>query len=90
MKKGVYAIFDEKAGTFGPPMLFTRDEEATRSFDSIVKSENSMLNKYPSDYKMYKLGSMDDCSGMIECVPQPEFMHNAVDFVVADEPVKVD
>ncbi len=81
MIKGVYSIFDEKAATFGMPMCFIRDEEAVRSFDVIANEKNSMLCMYPGDYKLYKLGTIDDVAGKIVCEEIPVFMNNASEFV---------
>lgn len=85
MKKGIYSVFDEKAMTFGMPMLFIREEEAIRSFTSIVNNGESMLSAYPNDYKLYFLGTMCDTSGKIDCVPQPTFVRHALDVLVKKE-----
>lgn len=83
MKKGIYSVFDEKALVFGMPMVFIRDEEAIRSLTSLVNSKGTMLNMYPSDYKFYKIGSIDDVSGeIVSC--KPEFLKHGLDVLLSE------
>jgi len=83
MKLTVFSIFDEKAQTFSKPFFLTHKGEAIRVFSDVVNDEKSMIAKHPEDYKLYKLGSFDDVSGVMESLPMPEFINNATDFLLA-------
>ena len=77
----IFSVFDEKAETFSPPMFLKHNGEALRSFQQVVEDNTSMISKFPSDYKLYALGTFDDVAGMFEGVKTPEFLANASDFV---------
>lgn len=80
MKLQVFSIFDEKAQAFNRPMFMTHKGEALRAFADIVSNKETLIAKHPEDYKLYCLGTLDDTSGKIESLAQPEFMLNATDY----------
>jgi len=41
----------------------------------------SRLNAHPTDFKLYRLGTFDDSSGLVTSERQPHFLANASDFV---------
>lgn len=81
MNLKVYSIFDEKALAYARPFYFSHHGEATRAFQTVVKDKGSDIGKYPSDYKLYCLGSFDNVSGKFEAQKEPLFICNALDFV---------
>lgn len=80
----VFSVFDEKAQTFGRPMLMVHKGEAIRAFSDVLKDEKTLIAKHPEDYKLYNLGTFDDISGMLIALDIPEFMNNATDFIAAE------
>lgn len=66
----VYSIFDERAGVFAQPMIFMSPMQAERAFDVMLRSDpNSIMNKYPEDYKLFKIGIFNDLTGEITPCP---------------------
>lgn len=59
----VYSVYDEKALVYGFPTCFSTDGLALRSFSDLVSNPNSNVNKYPSDFKLYRIGEFNDASG---------------------------
>ena len=50
--KCIYHIEDMKSGYVVSTFLSNSQAEAQRSFDAELKNEESMLSKYPEDYKL--------------------------------------
>lgn len=66
----VYSVYDEKALVYGLPVCFSTDGLALRSFADLVSNPNSNVSKYPSDFKLYRIGEFNDNTGeMISCTP---------------------
>jgi len=67
---GLYSVYDEKAQVYGLPTCFSTDGLALRSFEDLVSNPNSNVNKYPSDFKLYRIGEFNDNNAeMISCTP---------------------
>ena len=66
----VYSVYDEKALVYGLPTCFSTDGLALRSFADLVSNQNSNVNKYPSDFKLYRIGEFNDANAeMISITP---------------------
>lgn len=66
----VYSVYDEKALVYGLPVCFSTDGLALRAFADLVSNPNSNVNKYPSDFKLYRIGEFNDSTGeMISNTP---------------------
>lgn len=80
MKKNIYAIFDKKANEYRFQIQEANDAVAVRQVTNAVndndsKSELSLNNE---DFQLYKLGSIDTTTGVLES--KIEFMHNLAEF----------
>lgn len=71
----VYSIYDEKALCYGLPFFQKTDGIAIRLFNDLVNDPDSSLYKHPSDYKLYRIGSFEELSALIEPVT-PLFLAN--------------
>lgn len=70
MEKIVYSIKDERVG-FNAPFLCENEAEAERSFATLVMDDNSMIGKFPEDYSLYEIGTMDMESGvLVTAIPE--------------------
>lgn len=72
MKSILYSVFDAKTAVFGFPFVAMRDEAAIRAFsDSVndVSNPNNNWNRHPEDFSLFRVGLMDDETGVL--VPQP-------------------
>ncbi len=78
----IYSIYDEKATVYQNLITFNTNGQALRVLADIVQDPKTTINKHPSDYKLYRLGSVDDNSGVITPLPVPELIGNAIDYVV--------
>lgn len=91
MKLNVYSVFDVKAAVFANPFYMPNDAVAIRGFTEAVNNPQSVLNKHPEDYSLYKLGIFDDSVGKLESEAQPVVLVTAASVmsVKTVEPVLV-
>ncbi len=76
MLREIYCIKDIKVAAFISPFAMANEVHAKRYFHELCNDETSTINKYPSDYELFRLGTFDDSSG--EMVTEIEFLCNAV------------
>lgn len=67
----IYSIFDKTAKQFGLPFFQINDETAIRMFSNLVNDKDSMLNKNPDDYTLFRLGEFDADSGIVDGIRNP-------------------
>lgn len=82
MKLNVYAIKDIKVGAFKTPFFNQNDAEAIRSVTMVVNDDQSLLNKFPEDFELWKIAEWSDIDGTFDAVPN--MMCNALS--VLDRP----
>lgn len=75
------SVRDVKADTFSPPFGASNLGSGLRSFQDVVQSPQSSINRHPEDYQLYELGQFDEQTGKFTIHPQPVFLANATDFV---------
>lgn len=63
----IYSVRDKKAAEFGQPMAMPTDAHAVRSFTQEVNRADTanMLNQYPEDFAIYRVGTFDQDTGDI-------------------------
>lgn len=83
MKYGIYSIRDAAAGVFTAPTIDLTDECAIRAFSQAVNNAGSMMNFLPSDFSLYRIGTLDVESGQINGINPPSML------VCGDRLVKV-
>jgi len=81
MVKQIFSLHDDKALAFTQPFFMDTVGQATRALDGIVNSPETNVNKYPKDFKLYKLGTFDDNSGKLTSLDVPEFIAEANEFL---------
>lgn len=83
MKRKLYSIRDEKAGTFNPPCVFDNDAVATRSFgDLVTRDKDTLLAAHSEDFALYRLGEFDLESGaLLSSVEDVVILARGSDFV---------
>lgn len=77
MVKNLYAVQDVKVSVFYPPISLINDGEATRMLKDIVDNPESPISKHSDDFRLFRLGTFDDNSGVLSPLAQPEFIINA-------------
>lgn len=83
MKYGIYSIRDAAAGVFTAPTIDLTDESAIRGFSQAVNNAGSMMNFCPSDFVLYRIGTLNVEDGSIDPVSPPAML------VAGDRLVKV-
>lgn len=61
----VYSVLDSKAGAFAPPFFLVNDELALRSIAGARLDPNSMMSRFPGDFKVFCIGEFDDELGTL-------------------------
>lgn len=72
MTMKLFAIRDNKVGTYLMLVMFAHLAEALRAFGKIVSDPNSQLFQFSKDFDLYQLGELDTISGII--LPEVSFI----------------
>ncbi len=60
---GIYAFHDIKAKRFDTPFYCQNDMFAGRHYKMLIDKEGTMLNKFKTEFNVYRLGWFDSISG---------------------------
>lgn len=63
MVKGIYSIKDLKADYFNMPFESVDDTSALRQFINMCKNEESNLNKFSSEFALFRIALFDNKTG---------------------------
>ena len=77
--KKLYAIFDRQRMAYLAIMEKPNHAVALRDFDSIAKDKSGLVNRYPEDFAMYYLGTMDEETG--ELTSEKQKIGEAKDYI---------
>lgn len=84
----LFVVYDSQSESYGPPMAFSSVGLARRWFRqalSGVKAQ-SQLSEYPSDMRMYCVGTYDQTDGSFSIFPSmTESMHGFDELVAAQK-----
>lgn len=75
MKLGIYSIHDAHVG-FMAPVTDMNDATAMRNF-SVQVNTNETIKRHSLEFTLYRIGSFDSDSGLIEAEIPPELVANA-------------
>lgn len=73
MKYGIYAVRDNLIGYLSIT-LEQNDPAALRDFSAAVNSPDSRLFVKPEDYRLYRVGTFDTDTGIIEAESSPSLI----------------
>lgn len=59
------ALRDVRTGSFLAPLTATTPGEAERTYLEILRSEGTLIGKYPRDFPLYELGKYDEFTGQV-------------------------
>lgn len=65
MKYPIYSYRDNKSA-FGSPILEMNEYTAIRGFSYAINAKDGLMNAYPGDYDLYKVGEFDSEKGVID------------------------
>lgn len=72
MEMEMYAIYDRKLGTYGAVWLAPNRAVVTRTLQLVLKGQDTVVVKYPGDFELCLLGTMNDTSGVLTPRERPE------------------
>lgn len=81
MKLRIYSIFDLKAEEFSPPFFQKNDRLAMRTVTESAQGPTSMLQNYPDDFILYRLGDFDNETGVIIIEQKPHMLMNVANLM---------
>lgn len=79
----MYAVRDNKVGTFAAPCLFENDATAIRAFgDLVVRDKDSLMHLHPEDFSLWSIGEINLETGeLTQNTESLRALVNASDFV---------
>jgi len=66
-----YSILDTKSKIYNNPHFLINDAVAIRQFGLIVNDKESIISKYPEDFRLYRVGEFDLKTGKIKPEENP-------------------
>lgn len=86
MRLEMFTVYDIALGSYGRPMFMQSVGQAMRSFsDEVNRSDpDNQMNKHPSDFALYHLGTFVDEDGSFELFDKPQRMANAADLLIKE------
>lgn len=82
----VMSVYDEKAEAFAQPFFVASELVGARSFMAACADAESLLARFPSDYRLYALGTYDDQDGRFSSYDRPRLVMTAAQAVAREEP----
>ena len=77
MESRYYSVYDKKARSYGQIFASPNDESAKREYLVALQDNRSMLNKFPDDFELHYLFTINSESGKV-IDNQVVFVCNAV------------
>lgn len=74
----IYSLYDRKAAYYLPLFQMRGHADATRQFTEIITQSDTPVSKYPADYDLVCLGSIDLETGQIDPVYPCETIINGL------------
>lgn len=74
MELYIFSVFDVKSGAYAPPFAAKSPAVGIRDFMEACKDPQSLLNKYPDDFRLFQVGKFDLESGFIVGETAPIFL----------------
>lgn len=76
----IFTIYDEKAKAYYPPFYLHQTGMAVRIFSDMVNDPQNKINKHPSDYTLFDIGTFNDNTALI-VAHTAESVHNGVELI---------
>lgn len=66
MIREIFSIYDMKTAVYQQPMYAINEEDAKRNITAfLMQDKESLLSRFPDNYKLYRLGIFEDHTGEI-------------------------
>lgn len=76
-----FAVYDLKAQLYAQPLFMKTKGLAIRAFSQACEDKNTELNKHPTDFSLYHLGTYNVETGSLNSLNKPLQIANASEFV---------
>lgn len=73
----VFSIFDSVTGTYGTPFFAVNKAVAQRMFSDLANDFSTTVNKNPSDFSLYHIGSFYDDTAHSDVLTPPVLICHA-------------
>lgn len=74
------AVKDQKADVYLRPNFQSNLADALRSWETVANEGESMITKFPNDFRLHHLGDFDAASGVLTVLDSPRDLGSASDF----------
>lgn len=81
-----YSIFDTKSLVYSNPFYAVTDGAAIRVVSDAANDMNTSLGKHPADFILYKVGSYNDASGVLQTLDPREHVIDLIALVHLHKP----
>lgn len=78
----VFSVYDSKALAYNVPFFMPSVGAAVRAFADLSNDSNTTINKHPTDYVLYEIGTYNDENGVLTPIQPFVNLGIAADFVV--------
>lgn len=75
-----FSILDTKADSFSAPFFLSTTGQAVRAFKDLANDGQSTINRHPSDYRLFCIGTFDDQLGGLNRLDPLEPLGYASDY----------
>jgi len=75
-----YCVLDIKSKVYNSPHFLINDAVAIRQFQMVIMDKESMLSKFPEDYRLYCIGSFDMLTGILKSEQAPRELAHGLQF----------
>lgn len=81
MQLSIYSVYDNAAKCYLAIFTMKTDGEARRWFMDAVSNPETAISRHPSDYTLFRLGSVDDGDGLLVAESAPQALGNGLEYV---------
>lgn len=86
-RKILVALYDVKTGIYMAPLVVATPGEAERKYEEVLKSEGTLVSRFPLDFPLYELGRYDEDTGVVEALEKgPRLLIKAEQFGYVAKP----
>lgn len=78
MELRMFSVYDVKAEVYHPPVYCHNEAHAQRFFCVQFLDSNSMVGRFPHDFKVFEIGVFNDENGIVLPLEKPRFIVEAV------------
>ena len=82
MQQQMYSIYDSVQEIYHQPHFMINEAAALRQFADMANDEQSNVNKHPTDYSLWHVGSYEDTTATIELLDTPKRLCYANEHVI--------